>query len=261
MLPAIKAAAEERTPFVDGAPGFTQVEAVPVLFGGQQVDEVSRGLVGEGLGLVGADVVAVVRVEKKALPAAAAFGAGVTGDICLVRLGLFRSGLLVGEQDSVYALGEGITMSNNGTSRRAALATVGLGALAAGFAGKAEGAEMSALEKANVQVVNDFVAAWPSHDAAKIMSFFAETCTYRMTETMAPNVGREAVTKSITGLAPTVQGFEVLDTWARGPMVVNERIDRFTSGALKSWHGVGVFLVKDGKIVEWFDYTVAMERR
>ena len=45
------------------------------------------------------------------------------------------------------------------------------------------------------------------------------------------------------------------------PMVVNERIDRFTSDALKSRPGVGVFFLKDGKIVEWYDYTIAMERR
>ena len=82
-----------------------------------------------------------------------------------------------------------------------------------------------------------------------------------MTETMEPNKGRDAVTARITALAPSVQGFEVLDTWARGPMVINERIDRFTSGVLKSWHGIGVFFLKDGKIVEWYDYTIAMERR
>ena len=42
--------------------------------------------------------------------------------------------------------------------------------------------------------------------------------------------------------------------------IVNERIDRFTNFQLKSWHGVGVFLIKDGKIVEWYDYTIASER-
>ncbi len=147
------------------------------------------------------------------------------------------------------------------TTRRAALATTGLGILAAGFAPGAKAAEMSSAEKANVQLVNDFCAAWPTHDPAKIMAFFADNCAYRMTETMEPNKGRDAVNARVTGLAGTVQGFEVLDTWARGPMVINERIDHFTSGTLKSWHGVGVFFVKDGKIVEWYDYSIAMERR
>ncbi|HLK47676.1 MAG TPA: limonene-1,2-epoxide hydrolase family protein [Bryobacteraceae bacterium] len=52
----------------------------------------------------------------------------------------------------------------------------------------------------------------------------------------------------------------MLDTLAKGPMVFNERIDHFTGGPLKRWHGVGVFFVKEGKIVEWYDYTIALER-
>jgi limonene-1,2-epoxide hydrolase len=146
-------------------------------------------------------------------------------------------------------------------SRRGALATMGIGALVTGFSSGLGAADMSTAEKANVQLVNDFCAAWPSHDPVKIMGFFAENCAYRMTETMEPSKGHDAVTNRVTTLAGTVQGFEVLDTWARGPMVVNERIDRFRSGTLKSWHGVGVFFLKDGKIVEWYDYTIAMERR
>ncbi|HYA17575.1 MAG TPA: nuclear transport factor 2 family protein [Bryobacteraceae bacterium] len=147
------------------------------------------------------------------------------------------------------------------STRRGALAAIGLGALGAGIAHPLAAAETTPAEKANIEVVNGFIASWPGHDTAKIMSFFAENCAYRMTETTEPNKGREAVTSRIAALAPTVEGFEVLDTWARGPMVINERIDRFTSGALKSWHGVGVFFLRDGKIVEWYDYTVAMERR
>jgi limonene-1,2-epoxide hydrolase len=147
------------------------------------------------------------------------------------------------------------------TTRRSALAAIGLGAFAAGVTPGLSAAEMSAVEKANVELVNNFCAAWPGHDPAKIMSFFADNCAYRMTETMEPNKGRDAVASRVSALAGTVLGFEVLDTWARGPMVINERIDRFNSGALKSWHGVGVFFVKDGRIVEWYDYTIAMERR
>jgi limonene-1,2-epoxide hydrolase len=26
------------------------------------------------------------------------------------------------------------------------------------------------------------------------------------------------------------------------------------------WHGIGVFMLKDGKIAEWNDYTIAMKR-
>jgi limonene-1,2-epoxide hydrolase len=115
---------------------------------------------------------------------------------------------------------------------------------------------MSAGEKANVQIVNDFCLAWPSHNIDKIMSFFAENCAYRVNETQEPHKGRQAVMDRIKSFLDRVQAFEVLETFARGPMVFNERKDHFTSGPLRMWHGVGVFFLKDGKIVEWYDYTI-----
>src|SRR3954471_10137454 len=145
-------------------------------------------------------------------------------------------------------------------NRRHFLAT-GIGAAALAVVPRgAAAAELSAQEKANVQVVNDFCAAWSAKDLTKILSLFAETGAYRMTETAEPLKGRDAVSARIKGLIDRVDRFDVLDTFARGPMVVNERIDRFASGALKAWHGVGVFFLKDGKIVEWYDYTISTER-
>jgi limonene-1,2-epoxide hydrolase len=139
------------------------------------------------------------------------------------------------------------------------VAGAGLAGVAA-FVRQAEAAEMTADERANVKVVNDFCAAWPSHDVSKIMAFFADNGAYRMTETMEPAKGRDAVTARVKSIIDRVVKFDVLDTWARGPMVINERIDSFSGGPLKAWHGVGVFFVKDGKIVEWYDYTITMDR-
>jgi len=145
-------------------------------------------------------------------------------------------------------------------NRRGFLATgAGLASLAA-FARAAGAAEMTADEKANVKIVTDFCAAWPSHDLGKVMAFFADNGAYRMTETMEPAKGRDAVTARVKSIIDRVEEFKVLDTFARGPMVINERIDRFSGGPLKAWHGVGVFFVKDGKIVEWYDYTISMDR-
>jgi limonene-1,2-epoxide hydrolase len=144
--------------------------------------------------------------------------------------------------------------------RRGFLAAgAGLAAVAA-FARPAQAAELTADERANVKIVNDFCAAWPSHDLSKVMAFFADNGAYRMTETMEPAKGRDAVTARVKSIIDRVEKFEVLDTFARGPMVINERIDRFSGGPLKAWHGVGVFFVKDGKIVEWYDYTITMDR-
>ena len=129
-----------------------------------------------------------------------------------------------------------------------------------GLTATAAAAELTAAEKMNMQIVNDFCAAWPSHDLDKLVGFFADNGAYRMTETMETAKGRDAVTARIKTILNQVVRFEVLDTFARGPMVINERIDRFSGGTLRSWHGVGVFFLKDGKIVEWYDYTIAMER-
>ena len=145
-------------------------------------------------------------------------------------------------------------------SRRDILAAGGIGATGLGLAvlagaSRAEAAPASELEKANLKLVNDFCAAWPAHDLTRIMAFFSAEPAYRQTELQAPAAGRQAVNDKIDAFLKDVVKFEVHDSWARGPMVINERTDYFT-GRLKFWHGVGVFLIKDGKIVEWYDYTI-----
>lgn len=144
-------------------------------------------------------------------------------------------------------------------SRRKALAAAGAGFVLMGSA-RLKAAEMTAAEKSNVDVVNRFCATVPGHDLGKVMAFFEDNGAYRMSERQEPSKGRQAVTEKIGSYLTQVVRFEVLDTWARGPMVINERIDHFTGGNLKSWHGVGVFFLRDGKIVEWYDYSIAVER-
>jgi len=152
-------------------------------------------------------------------------------------------------------------LRSSGITRRSTFPAAGLGLAAiAGLHGRAYAAGQTTAEKANVQVVNDFCAAWPSHNIDRIMSFFAEDCSYRMTETQQPSKGREAVVDRIKTYLDSVQGFEVLETFAKGPMVFNERHDHFMGGPLKMWHGVGVFFLREGKIVEWSDYTISMDR-
>jgi len=150
--------------------------------------------------------------------------------------------------------------AERGLNRRTFMAAaIGLGAAAVGVP-NGEAAETSALEQANIQLAKDFCAAWPGHDLDRILAFFADNGSYRMTETMEPTKGRDALIARLKMIINNVTQFEILDTWARGPMVMNERIDRFVNFPLKSWHGVGVFLVKNGKIVEWYDYTIESER-
>jgi len=145
-------------------------------------------------------------------------------------------------------------------SRRKALSATAAGLASLGLARGAQAADWTPAERANVRVVNDFCAAWPSHDLQKVTSFFADDGAYRMSERQEPSKGRQAVTEKINSFLGNVVKFEVLETFARGPMVFNERMDHFQNLNLKSWHGVGVFFLRDGKIVEWYDYTIATER-
>src|SRR6266550_773687 len=110
-------------------------------------------------------------------------------------------------------------------NRRGFLATGSGLAVFAGLGRPAAAAEMTSVERANVQIVNNFCAAWPSHDLAKVMAFFADNGAYRMTETMEPAKGRDAVEARVKSIIDRVERFEVMDTFARGPMVINERTD------------------------------------
>jgi limonene-1,2-epoxide hydrolase len=146
-------------------------------------------------------------------------------------------------------------------SRRSMFTSAGLGLAAIAVTpSTVDAAQWTAAEKANVQVVKDFCAAFPSHDISRVMAFFAENCAYRIAATQEPNKGRQSVMDRIGSYVNSVQRFEVLETFASGPIVINQRRDHFMGGPLKFWHGVGVFFLKDGKIVEWYDYTISMER-
>jgi limonene-1,2-epoxide hydrolase len=144
-----------------------------------------------------------------------------------------------------------------------ATGAAGAVALAAfGGASRADAAEWNEVEKANVKTVNDFCAAWATRDIGRALPFLADDCVYRMSETTPPVNGHDGV---IQRLKPTVDNatlveFKVLDTAAAGPIVINHRIDRFLTARPLTWEGVGVFFVKDGKIKEWSDYTIRVER-
>ena len=144
--------------------------------------------------------------------------------------------------------------------RRAFLATAGLGTVATiGLSGPLEAAELSAGEKANLKVVNDMCAAWVAPvNFDKIAAFFADDCVYRASETSPPAKGREATFERLRSLSSAQKAqFQVVQTFAKGSIVVNERFDRFTMPQRSiNWHGVGVFYLKDGKIAEWSDFTI-----
>ena len=155
--------------------------------------------------------------------------------------------------------------SDDRVERRTVLGTAaGFGALMMlGVANAAHAAELTDAEKANVKLVGDFCAAWATRDFAKILPFLADDSAYRMSETTPAVTGHAGVRERLGSWIESSQQieFKILDTYAKGPMVVNHRVDRFVSTTRPlTWEGVGVFFVKDGKIKEWFDYTIRVQR-
>ena len=130
---------------------------------------------------------------------------------------------------------------------------------------RVEGAsEWTAEQKANVQLVNDFCRSWSTRDLKQILPRLSNDCIYRMSETIPAVTGHAGVTEKLgEWMTSSDLGieFKVLDTWAAGPMVMNHRIDSFKSTKRPlTWEGIGVFFVKDGKIKEWSDYTIRVQR-
>lgn len=147
-------------------------------------------------------------------------------------------------------------------TRRSALAAGGLGVLGA-LTSRARAAQPTAVETANIDVVNSFCAAFRAPlDWGRITAFLTDDCQYRATQT-APMVegpaAIEAFLDSFAGSATAIE-FEVVDTWARGPVVVDDRIDRFTLPDRQlDIPVVGVFHLVDGKIAEWSDFVFDIE--
>lgn len=146
--------------------------------------------------------------------------------------------------------------------RRDFLVTAAVSAAGAGaWVSPVGAAPMSATEQANVKVVNDMCAAWVApFDSATLGALLADDCIFRASETTPPRTGRTEVVAFIEGIMEDVTRceFEVVETFARGSIVVHERWDRFVRPTRNSeWHVVGVFYMKDGLIAEWTDYIIA----
>jgi limonene-1,2-epoxide hydrolase len=145
-----------------------------------------------------------------------------------------------------------------GTGRRGfLLASLSAGAtsLLPAIAGAAQSGD-----EANVRIVTKFCAAVSTLDPADMRPFLADDVVYRTTETAPPVTGVDNVLETYRKLNATAIEFKVLETFASGPIVINRRVDRFVSPRSFTWSGVGVFFIKDGKIKEWSDFTIRMER-
>lgn len=111
----------------------------------------------------------------------------------------------------------------------------------------------------NTDLIDRFVAAWKRLNVGEIMGFFSEDAVYTNIPIDPPNEGKEAIRKTIEGFIGMASAIEfVVHHTAENPaagVVMNERTDRFRVG--DKWieaRVMGVFEIRDGKIVAWRDY-------
>lgn len=155
-------------------------------------------------------------------------------------------------------------MHRNELSRRMLVATGGLGAAALMAGGASAAPPTSAAEDAHLKLVTDFCDSWGTadFDADKVMAtYLAPECHVRVIDSQPFLTSPAAVAAAFKAYAPHGERFKVqyLSTYARGPVVVTQRIDTQVGGdkAGQSFPMVGVFVVRDGKIKEWTDYVAA----
>ena len=153
-------------------------------------------------------------------------------------------------------------MAKHTVSRRAALAAWTAALTVGSVPGFAQGAALTDLEKASIRIVNDFCASPATRDASRLAAFFTENSRARINATnpgLAPLAGRAAIETFFADFFKhsTVE-FDVLDTLAKGPMVLNYRLDRIRSSErpARDLYLLGVFFVADGKIQDWSDFVI-----
>jgi limonene-1,2-epoxide hydrolase len=152
-------------------------------------------------------------------------------------------------------------------SRRNLFLSGALGVIAvAAAAHDAQAAEAftgsSSVEKANIQLVKDFCDSWGDDppDVQKMAGqFLTDDCLIRFGDTVQPVTGSDAAMALFQTFFNNGERYElkIVETFARGPLVVNSRMDSTIKEKRKtnSTPVIGVFYIKDGKIKEWSDYV------
>lgn len=115
----------------------------------------------------------------------------------------------------------------------------------------------SAEEQRNVQVIESFIAAWNARDAAKVASFFADDARFAVGAVGKTQFQKPDFTSFINGAKSLKMTVTPGSTWARGPVVTQERTDdiEMANGSrAASGTYIAVFTLRDGKIVDFIDF-------
>lgn len=109
----------------------------------------------------------------------------------------------------------------------------------------------------NIEIVEDFIAAWGRQDIDGVMSFFTPEAVYHNIP-VAPVSGTAAIRAVIDSFAGNATGIEwIVHEIAESASgtVLTERTDRFEIGG--KWielRVMGAFEITQGKISAWRDY-------
>lgn len=116
-------------------------------------------------------------------------------------------------------------------------------------------------EQANEDLVNRFCADWARRDADLLAGYFADKFEYMVWEGGPVITSREEFVRQMGPFLTRLKAVDwvVVRSRALGPMVINERIDHFYAHDSKHDnhpHIAGLFIVRDGRIAVWRDYTM-----
>ena len=121
--------------------------------------------------------------------------------------------------------------------------------------------QKSDLEIENERLVTQFCLDWATKDVNLLADYLAEDIQYQMFEGRPDIIGREAFVKELGPFLANLKEveWEILRSYTIGELVINDRIDHFVGEDEKrSMHFAiaGFFLVRDGKIKVWKDYSL-----
>ena len=121
--------------------------------------------------------------------------------------------------------------------------------------------EQLALEKANAELVSNFVADYAKRDVDTLLSYVADDIVYQITEAQPDVVGKEAYRKHLTPMLGGLEkvDWQILRQFAIGQVVINDRVDDFfppVGGRIPRmrFRVTGYFLIVDNKIKVWRDF-------
>lgn len=117
------------------------------------------------------------------------------------------------------------------------------------------------LEKENERLVTQFCLDWSNRDAHALTEYLSDDIVYQMYEGRPDILGKDGFVKELDGFLKGMKEvtWEINRSYAIGELVINERIDHFIGeDESRSFHLpiAGFFLVRDGKILLWRDYSL-----